>query len=425
MREISLSQLKILKKILSYNSNDFSLSPYFCSFAYNLGFFQMKFWLNKKNIFKFIKAFFKEIYFIINSSDFEVKGNPPNLSEFKYVVITWGNDNNIKNNSFIDQYFKSSNQDKSILWIIIFSGKNVLYDENVISIVPKTSNIYNKIKNFLSLVLNIFLKKGNLHNFTKSYYSANKIEKLFNKIKKKYFFTENCKFFFPYESQPFQNQLIKNIKSNFKNIKIFGYIHSFPAFPSHLVKKTVNPDYLIVNSKDQVHTFTNFLNWENKKIILLPSLRFKKKNSKDLNKQIFLPIKFYSTNEICKKLQELGGIYNLKDFKVRNHPAAKNSKKHLKLINEINKITDNCINTNSISNTSIFIGSTGAIVESLFHGIEPIHLMEDVEFEMYSQELWPSIESNFIKEKIVKYKLIDKNIVKLENNFSFENYLKL
>ena len=124
-------------------------------------------------------------------------------------------------------------------------------------------------------------------------------------------------------------------------------------------------------------------------------------------------------------MQELGGIYNLKDFKVRNHPAAKNSKKHLKLINEINKITDNCINTNSISNTSIFIGSTGAIVESLFHGIEPIHLMEDVEFEMYSQELWPSIESNFIKEKIVKYKLIDKNIVKLENNFSFENYLKL
>ena len=51
--------------------------------------------------------------------------------------------------------------------------------------------------------------------------------------------------------------------------------------------------------------------------------------------------------------------------------------------------------------------------------------MEDVEFEMYSQELWPSIKSNFIKEKIVKYKLIDKNIVKLENNFSFENYLKL
>ena len=83
----------------------------------------MKFWLNKKNIFKFIKAFFKEIYFIINSSDFEVKGNPPNLSEFKYVVITWGNDNNIKNNLFIDQYFKSSNQDKSILWIIISQEK--------------------------------------------------------------------------------------------------------------------------------------------------------------------------------------------------------------------------------------------------------------------------------------------------------------
>ena len=74
---------------------------------------------------------------------------------------------------------------------------------------------------------------------------------------------------------------------------------------------------------------------------------------------------------------------------------------------------------------SIFIGSTGAIIESLFNGIEPIHIMEDVEFEIYSQKLWPSIKSNFIQDKIVNYKLITKNIVNIENDLSFDHYLKL
>ena len=96
---------------------------------------------------------------------------------------------------FIDQYFKSSNQDKSILWIIIFSGKNVLYDENVISIVPKTSNIYNKIKNFLSLVLNIFLKKEIYITSQRVIIQQTKLKNYLTKLKKNIFLLKIANFF--------------------------------------------------------------------------------------------------------------------------------------------------------------------------------------------------------------------------------------
>ena len=51
--------------------------------------------------------------------------------------------------------------------------------------------------------------------------------------------------------------------------------------------------------------------------------------------------------------------------------------------------------------------------------------MEDVEFEIYSQKLWPSIKSNFIQDKIVNYKLLKKNIINIDNNLTFDYYLKL
>ena len=425
MTDIHNTQLIILKRVILHNIKDFSLSSYFSTFAYNLGFYHMKLWVNKKNFFKFILAFFKEIYAMINANDYDIKGIPSNLLEFSSIVITWGNDQNVKSNSYTDRYFDSSNQDKSILWIVIFSGKKISNNDNVICIIEKKLSIYKKIKNFINFIFIFLFQRKNLHQFTYNYYSSVKLEKIFDTIIKKLKFKNSSKFFIPFESQPFQNNFIKKIKSLNNNYKIFGYIHSFPAFPSHLTRKIINPDYIIVNSKDQAYSFVNFLGWHTKEIILLPSLRFKRNLSNDLSKKIFLPINFYSIKNICRGIQELNKIYNLKEFEIRNHPVAKNSKKHKKLIDKINKII--YFNDNSKLNlkTSIFIGSTGAIIESLFNGIKPIHIMEDIEFEIYSQKLWPSINSNFIKDKIVEYKLINQNIVELNDNFSFQNYLRL
>ena len=174
------------------------------------------------------------------------------------------------------------------------------------------------------------------------------------------------------------------------------------------MKKKINPDYLIVNSKDQIYAFTKFLKWNIKEIIYVPSLRFKKRNAYNFQNKIFLPIDFYSVKKICQKLENLSCIYELKNFEIKNHPEAKNSKKHKKLIRFIRRIIKNNDGRNELK-TPIFVGSTGSIIETLNHGIDAIHVMEDVAFEIYSKNLWPSIETYFIEEKIVRYKLIKKN----------------
>ena len=117
MTDIHNTQLIILKRVILHNIKDFSLSSYFSAFAYNLGFYHMKLWMNKSNFLRFILAFFKEIYAMIIANDYEIKNIPSNLMEFSSIIITWGNDRNIKNHSYVDLYFNSSNQDKLILWI--------------------------------------------------------------------------------------------------------------------------------------------------------------------------------------------------------------------------------------------------------------------------------------------------------------------
>ena len=159
MTDVLQSQIKILKKVILYNVKDISLASYFSSYSYNLGFYHMKLWINKKNIFKFILAFLKEIYAMIKANDYEIKGIPSNLLEYSSVVITWGSDHNIKNNFYTDRYFNSTNQDKSILWIVIFSGKKFLNDHNIISIIQKETTIYNKIKNFIIFTFKLLTQK--------------------------------------------------------------------------------------------------------------------------------------------------------------------------------------------------------------------------------------------------------------------------
>ena len=79
----------------------------------------------------------REIYAIINANDFDIKGNLSQLSKAKNIVITFGNDENIRNNLYFDKYFNYSSRDKSVLWIVLFTGKNFYFSNNVVSIVKK------------------------------------------------------------------------------------------------------------------------------------------------------------------------------------------------------------------------------------------------------------------------------------------------
>ena len=64
----------------------------------------------------------------------------------------------------------------------------------------------------------------------------------------------------PYEGQPFQNLIIKDVRKIALKVKTIGYIHSPPlALPANFMRKSFSPDQLIVNGKDQLYCFNRYL----------------------------------------------------------------------------------------------------------------------------------------------------------------------
>ena len=56
-------------------------------------------------------------------------------------------------------------------------------------------------------------------------------------------------------------------------------------------------------------------------------------------------------------------------------------------------------------NTSIFIGTSGSIIEALERGSNVIQICDDPFFDIYSSKIWPSIKINKIAQNIYTYKL--------------------
>ena len=77
----------------------------------------------------------------------------------------------------------------------------------------------------------------------------------------------------PYEGQPFQISIINYLK-NLMKLKINGFIHSYPALPTNLIKRKISRDNLIVASSDQKYCLSKFFGWDNESIYLKDSSRF-------------------------------------------------------------------------------------------------------------------------------------------------------
>ena len=115
--------------------------------------------------------------------------------------------------------------------------------------------MFSRIYSFLNLIFTfVKIKKLNFHNFLFFFTWHNifkfKISKLLSEIIHK----DLELFLIPYEGQPFQLELIQNMKQ-YSKIKTRGYVHSVPSFPTHLVYKNNFPDELIVSSRDQFKFF--------------------------------------------------------------------------------------------------------------------------------------------------------------------------
>ena len=234
----------------------------------------------------------------------------------------------------------------------------------------------------------------------------------------------------PFEGQPFQNRLIYFLKENYPIIKTIGYIHSPPlAVPSNFIHKSNSPSQVILNGKDQLYCFTKILGWKKSSIKVLPSYRFLKLNKK-FDNTVFLPLTIRNAGWVLTAIKYLcnEGYVNLKNYKIKNHPAAFNSKNNINFIKSIKKLSQKLKNKNlkNKKNYSIFIGNSGGIVEALESGAKVIQICEHPVFDIYSKNVWPSIYSKKIYDKIYFYQLKKRgNLIKFGNkNNNLKRILK-
>jgi len=429
----------IIKKIKCYQNSNYKKkslfnSEFFCSFSNNFCFALMQFWLKKINFLKLLKSFFFELYCCVNINNYNLIAKNINFFKFEKIILTWGNEKNLTNNNFYDKYLNiNSSKNLNILWIVIYSGdkSKIKFLNNVIYITEVKILFFKKIFNFFTWVLfSIIKKKINKKNILTFFSWHNFFSfKIINIIK--FVIERNIRvFFIIYEAQPFQTEIIYFIKKNFSDIRCVGYVHSFPSFASHLLKKDYSPDQIILNSNDQQSTFCKYLGWKYKEIKLMPSARFRTNYNQDMVNKIYLPINFFSSNNILLKFRKIINYlhqYNLKNFIIQNHPACLQSRKHVKLIHAMNLILSKLNNEKkNLKNTSIFIGATGSIIEALSYGFEVYHIVEDPVFEAYSPNFWPSIKLNFINDGIIKYKVKNFNFMKFgKSDYLVTKYLNV
>ena len=376
---------------------------------------------------------FKDIFFILNYINYKII-IPKKIISYNKIIVTWAFENNFnKDGSFKDRYFNISSKDlKKTLWFVIYLSKNrpTKIANNIVFFKPITKKSLNIFLIFKIIYKNIPYLFKNFKYFLTTISNFNFFADILVKEIDPFVNHDVKNVVMPFEGQPFQNKLIYFLKKNYPRINTIGYIHSPPlAVPANFIRKSNSPNQVILNGKDQRYCFTKILGWKKSNIKVLPSYRFLKLKKK-FDNTIFLPLTIRNTDLVITAIKYLynEGYINLKDYKIKNHPAAFNSKNNINFMKNIQKLSQKQKKRNikNKKNYSIFIGNSGGIVEALEHGAKVIQICEHPVFDIYSKNIWPSIYSKKIYDKIYFYQLKKRgNLIKFGNkNNNFKKILK-
>ena len=410
-------KLKELAKKIDFiekkNSNlENAQNVYFPTFSDSIGLFQIfrlfKFKINYFNFYiKIMKNTLSGIFFSCSRIY-------KNKKKFNYdnIIFTWANFKNFNHNgSLDDRYFNiNSRRTQSTLWIVIYLDAKVpkILDKNILLYKNEKKKI--QILKFINFIIkkvwsfkNFGLFFHNISNF--SFFGNNFLNDI-----KDYLKPEIKKIFFPFEYQPFQNRLIYYLKMTNNNAKVIGYIHAPPlSFPSNYIHRRVSPDEIIVNGEDQAICFKKFLNWPKKKIRVKPSTRFLKNKKISMSNNIYFPMTIRNEEDIYDSFAYIinSSNYCLNGIKIKKHPISAKEKKIIKFEKKLKKLlsSEKKKKIKNDKNLSIFIGSTGAIIEALERGTKVLQICEFPLLDVYSNELWKNIIVNRIAKNIFTYKL--------------------
>ena len=425
------NQIFIIEKIKKYQEtnckSEFPFNAeYFCPYLNSFGFVLLKYWIKKISFFKLMIAFFKEFYACLNLNNYMLIESCTRSSIFKKIILTWGNESNLKDNFFWDKYLNISSENyKETLWIVLYDGdfSKIKKLDNVIYIINKKISYYQKLSNFIRWFLKSIYKKelkykNLLHFFSWHSFHSYKILEIVKPL-----FSQNLQeLFIAYEAQPFQTRIIRYIKKNFIKVKCIGYINTFPSFSPNFIKKNFSPDQIIVNSVNQLDALTKYLGWSKNDIRLIESVRFRVKEKHDMSNKIYLPMNYFSSSKILIYFKEIFNHlknYDLSNFEISNHPTAKNSLKHLELIENIKILLKNHKGGNEkIKNTSICVGFTSSVIEALFYKVNVFHITEEPIFEAYNNNFWKNINTKNKNANIAEYIVDDTDFVLFSNDNS-------
>lgn len=418
---------QLLKKSISFISKgknigkDTSINPSFflTSWAENIGFLTLKAFVNEK--IPFLKKFKIILKESIASETHRLQNNTKLLNRhYDSLVFTYFFPENIKKNgNYFDKYFSVETKNfKKVLWVLIplnSSKKQVNSKSNIIILdrtVKREFSLYLKIliKSTVFFLLNIFASKEKFFFNEKINFSIDFVM-IINRIIK---FYNIKKVIYPYEGQPHQTYFNKKLKSLYPKIKIIGYMHTaLPPLPLEYIKKNSEPDVLYVNGIAQKKILINHFNWSDKKILNIVSMRYKKSKKISMSKKIFLPYYIENQNIFYESFKKL--IYSkprtfFPKLQIQNHPSMKFSKTHLELIKNINiflkKEKNYFKDTKTNKNTSIFFGSSAAVLEALERNTKVFHICSNVTFEKFDNFYWKDIKIININNNIFEYKLL-------------------
>ena len=375
---------------------------------------------------KFTKNLIQNFYSVIKTENYIcIKKNTSKV--FKNLIISHvSKDDFLKDGSYFDKYFSlNSKKFKNSLFFLNsidgFCPKNL--SSNLIVYKKEKSNL-----SYLGLIINFFRYlftknfslRSTLHEFNfLSQFSL----KIFPHLMKTVYDNNFKKIILFYESQPYQNNFINELKKKKNKVKTIGFYHS-GLLPLHtsLVFREGAPDKLLISGGFQKKYCEKYLGWPKNRVFNVSSFRYSKKSVINQKNVIFLPYAISRSDTILNSLEVLfkkSKKKTLPILSIKNHPATLNSKKHLLLIKNIKDIIKRNKEkfSNRSKNVSIFIGSTTSIILALEQKKEVIHICEDPIFDSFNSKIWKNLVITRLDNFVFKYRLKqNKRILNIQKN---------
>jgi len=429
--EIWKKQVGIIVYIKEYlklckQSNINIANSSFCYFAH-WGFFPGSAKLRLKlyglsYILNYTKIILFNILGISKLSNYFVTENTAEKKIFKNLIISNASKQNFrKDGSYFDSYFQTNSRKlPNTLWFLNSVDNHIpnKFDKNIIIFARSKSFFNYNFLFFMKIIFKVLVKsqfslKKIIHELSVHSQFSNIISKKILSV------VESGKFknvINSYEAQPFQNTVFNEIKKINKKVKTIGYWHT-PLAPisTSSIFKSGAPDLLLISGKYSKVFLCKYLSWPKKRIQVVPSFRYNKKNLSKMGGYIYLPFNIFDRKKIILEFENFlktNKINSINKLTIKDHPFAEQTyrrKKTIKQLKNLIEIYKSRFNSNKKKKLSVFIGATSSVIVALEANIETVHICEEPIFESYSGKLWKTLKVEQINNNTFIYKQKIKN----------------